>query len=722
MIEFISKNNAFLLQGETFSYAMMVGKSGFLQHVYFGKKIDEQDLDYLTKQASILSPNEDNINMDTVFGYMPSEYGLFARGDYREPAVIAEREDGCVASRLRYVGYKICKGTPKLEGLPHVRHAEQTLSITLKDDFSSLQVVLNYTVCGNVLARNAELYNAGKGVIQLKRALSFGFELPNDNYNVLRLSGMQLQERMPVTAPLANGITKLQSICGVSSHFMNPFMGILRGECGEDYGECYGVQLCYSGNFLISAENLSNRLPIRVQGGIADMGFSWQLTGGESFVTPQAYLTYSSQGLGEMSRSFASFIRDYIVAPAWVNTPRPVVVNSWETCYFDFDDKKLCALIGEAAKLGVDTFVLDDGWFGKRDDDTSGLGDWFVNENKLQGGLKKLIDCCKRHGLKFGLWFEPEMINEDSDLYRAHPDWAVHIPNVSGVRSRNQLVLDFTRKEIVDAVYDMVADVLNNNDIAYVKWDMNRYLTENFTLSLPAERQGEFMHRYMLGVYNLAERLLAAFPNVFFEGCASGGGRFDAGMMYYFPQIWASDDTDGFERCKIHWGTSICYPLSVISAHVSECPNHHTGRFTPYETRGAIATLGAMGYELDLGKLTEQNKADTIKQVAHYRSIERLILEGDVYRISSPFRSNIFAVMVVNKDKSEGYFVAERIQSFPGDYDRFMRVAGLDPEKRYLLQETGVIATGKALMGAGLLIPKGGDYSSWVWHFKQVKD
>ncbi|MDE6273878.1 MAG: alpha-galactosidase, partial [Clostridiales bacterium] len=387
------------------------------------------------------------------------------------------------------------------------------------------------------------------------------------------------------------------------------------------------------------------------------------------FYTPQAALCYSDEGLGALSRAYADFLREKVIDPNYVYKLRPIVVNNWEATYFDFNNEKLFAIIDEAAKLGVDTFVLDDGWFGKRDNDRSGLGDWFVNEEKLAGGLKTVINRCKQKGLHFGLWFEPEMVNEDSDLFRAHPDWAISKDGVVPVRSRNQLVLDFTRKEVVDYAFAAVSKILKENDISYVKWDMNRFITEIYTDALPAHRQGEFMHRYILGVYDLAERLTSAFPEVFFEGCASGGGRFDAGMLYYFPQIWTSDDTDAFERTKIQWGTSYCYPVSAMSCHVSACPNHQTRRVTPLNTRGAVASLGATGYELDLSKLSEEEKKEVKEQIKQYKKIDELVLKGDLYRLCNPFESNYFAMLLVSKDKSQAYVAGERFRGDPCDYN-----------------------------------------------------
>ena len=492
-------------------------------------------------------------------------------------------------------------------------------------------------------------------------------------------------------------------------------MGILCENCTETQGECYGFNLIYSGSFAITAEVSSNK-SVRVQGGINDYLFSWRLNGGEEFVTPQVALCYSSNGLGGMSRAYHDFFREYIINPNRVKMRRPIVVNNWEATYFDFDNEKLFAIIDEAAKLGIDTFVLDDGWFGKRNDDKCSLGDWFVNDKKLKGGLKAVIERCKKDGLKFGLWIEPEMISEDSDLYRAHPDWAIKKDGIEPVRGRNQLILDLTRKEVVDYIFEVISKILKENEITYIKWDFNRTLTEFYSVSLPADRQGEFAHRYTLGFYDLAERLTSSFPEVLFEGCAGGGGRFDGGALYYFPQIWTSDDTDGLERTKIQWGTSFCYPVSSMSCHVSACPNHQTQRTTPFETRGAIASLGATGYELDLTKLTEAEKEQVKAQIASYKQVGDLILNGDLYRLSNQFDTNYFCEMIVSKDKTKAYVVGERFRGDPCDHDRILKLNGLDENKTYLIKELNVTASGKALMNAGVTYPRLPDCGSWVWH------
>jgi len=724
MIYFDKLSDGFILSGKNYSYAIFVNRAGYLQHLYYGKKIGESDLAFLIKtQGEKLSPNPEDINADMLTDCMPSECGFFGRGDFRSATVIAEREDGSVMSSFKYVKHAISGGVARIKGQPCVRKADNTLTITLKDDFSDIEIDLNYSVSDNsdVLIKNTEIRNTGKTCIKLKKAFSFCTNLPDidKQYSALRLAGSWASERRPVITPLAEGTLRIESTRGYSSHQMNPFMAILADSCTENSGECYGFNLLYSGSFAITAEVSSNK-SVRVQGGINDYLFGWELDGGESFITPQTALCYSAEGLGGLSRAYHDFFREYVIDPKRVYERRPIVINNWEATYFGFDNEKLFAIIDEAAKLGIDAFVLDDGWFGKRDDDKSGLGDWFVNNKKLKGGLKPVIDRCKKNGMKFGLWFEPEMISEDSDLYRAHPDWAIKKEGVEPCRGRNQLVLDFTRKEIVDYVFNAVSKVLKENDISYVKWDKNRDITENFSASLLADRQGEFLHRYTLGFYDLAERLTSAFPDVFFEGCAGGGGRFDGGALYYFPQIWTSDDTDGLERTKIQWGTSMCYPVSAMSCHVSACPNHQTQRITPFNTRGAIASLGATGYELDLTKLTAEEKEQVKEQIANYKRIDGLILKGDLFRLANPFETDYFCEMIVAKDKTEAYVVGERFRGDPCDHDRLLKLNELDENKTYTIKELGVTASGKALMSAGVHYPRLPDCGSWIWHIEET--
>lgn len=724
MIVYDSHARCFILNGKNYSYCFYVNRAGFLQHLYYGKKIEDGDVPFLVgEHGEKVQPNVDDVNMDMALDSMPSECGFFGRGDFHSATIIVRREDGSSMSRLKYVKHAVFDGAISIKGMPCIRKATQTLTITLKDDFSDTEVELNYSVMkdSDVLIRNAVIRNVGKNSEEIVKAFSFCTQLPDNEgtYSALRLAGAWGSERKPVVSALSEGTLRIESTRGYSSHQMNPFMAILAEGCDEVQGDCYGFNLIYSGSFAITAEVSSDK-SVRVQGGINDYMFGWKLNGNKELTTPQAALCYSSEGLGGLSRSYHDFFRDYIIDPVRAKMRRPIVVNNWEATYFHFDSEKLFAIIDEAAELGIDTFVLDDGWFGHRDDDRSSLGDWFVNDEKLKGGLTAIIDHCREKGLHFGLWFEPEMISEDSELYRSHPDWAIKKTGVDPCRSRNQLVLDLTRKEVVDYLVEEIGRILRQNEISYVKWDKNRDITENFASHLPADRQGEFLHRYTLGFYDLAERLTGAFPDVFFEGCAGGGGRFDGGALYYFAQIWTSDDTDGLERSKIQWGTSICYPMSSMSCHVSACPNHQTRRTTPLFTRGAIASLGATGYELDLTKLSKEEKNQIKDQIENYKQIDELILKGDLYRLSDPFTSNYFCVMAVSKDKSRAYIVGERFRGVPCDHERVLKLRGLAETKRYKIQELNRIASGRALMNAGVMFPRLPDCGSWIWHIEEI--
>lgn len=715
MIKFIEPIRAFVLSGRNYSYVMYVNQDGSLQHAYYGKKIEGRDAEFIIKtHCECVRPWPDEAL---------SECGSFGRMDYRAPTVIINRMDGARMSHFSYVSHRIIDGAIKIDGMPCIRNADQTLTITVRDDFSSTEIDLNYSVYDDsaALVRNMVIRNAGDEAINLTKAFSFCVDLPDmGNYSALRLVGKWAKERTPRITPISNGTLRIETTKGYSSHDMNPFLGILINDCTETHGVCYGFNLIYSGSHAFTAEvNMNNRL--RIQGGINDTAFGWRIESGDKFVTPQVACVYSENGLGDMSRSYHDFYRKSIVNPKYAYKQRPIVINNWEGTYFDFDNEKLFAIIDAAKGTGIDTFVLDDGWFGNRCDDRRGLGDWFVNEEKLKGGLKAVIERCKQNGLKFGLWFEPEMISEDSDLYRAHPDWAIKKDGVRPCYGRNQLILDFTKPDVVNYIYGLISKILSENDISYVKWDKNREMSEFFTTSLPADRQGEFVHRYTLGFYDLAERLTSAFPNVFFEGCAGGGGRFDGGALYYFPQIWTSDDTDGLERTKIQWGTSICYPVSAMSCHVSACPNHQTQRITPFATRGAIASLGATGYELDLAKLSDDEKCQVKEQVANYKKIDDLVLTGDLYRISDPFVTNYFAEMLVAKDKSKAYVVGERFRGDPCDSDRIIKLQGLDEDKLYHIEELDITASGRALMNVGLLYPRLADCGSWTWILVEEK-
>ncbi len=701
------RNNAFFLQGKTYSYILRVNAWGYLEQMHFGSPV-EDDFAYLAQVRELsfapVPPDAKIFSLDTA----SQEYASYGQGDFRTPSVLFTRQNGEIASRFRYAGYKM--GAELLEGLPAVRGGE-LLTIYLEDACSKTRIALFYAVFEEALVRWAKI-EAGEP-ISIKRAYSFSLDLPAGDYSTLTLHGRHAAERTPEKRKLGHGAFSVCSRRGASSHQMNPFLALFSEGANEEMGEVYGFELIYSGSFVLTAEK-SQTETVRITGGIEDTNFSWQLDAGEAFYTPQVALCYSHTGFGGMSRALSDLLRTRLIPEKYLHMSRPIVANNWEATYFDFDREKLFALIDEAAALGIDTFVLDDGWFGKRDSDTTGLGDWYVNTKKLEGGLDPIIARCKAHGMRFGLWFEPEMVSEDSDLFRAHPGYAIgRAPRCTG---RNQYILDFSREEVVECVYLQMQALLSAHEISYVKWDMNRHMTEFFSEGLPAARQGEMQHRYMLGVYALARRLTEAFPDVFFEGCSGGGGRFDAGMLAYFPQIWTSDNTDSLSRAGIQWGTSYAYPVSAMSCHVSACPNHQTGRITPFSSRGHIASLGATGYELDLGKLTEEERSAVKEQIAAYKRIEDLVLTGDLYRLSDPFAGNYFAEMLVAKEKTSAYFVGMTVHAVPADFPRRIRLAGLDANKKYRVEELGICCSGGALMYAGLPLPSLGDFATWTFH------
>lgn len=726
MISYNKNKKIFFLHGKSFTYALFVNEWGYLQPLHFGGAIGEDDITYLREAGfQSFSPTPCDIGIEGISpDLLPSEFESFGQGDFRSPTALVQTGDGAMLSRFKYLSHEIYEGVPQYSSLPCARSGAgaSTLAVRLKDAVSGIEILLNYTVFEtlNAIVRNAEFINVTDVAVKLNKAFSFCLDLPACGYDLLRLEGRHLMERTPERTAVGHGQIRLSSERGASSHQTNPFAGVLKKDCTETHGECYGAALVYSGSFAITAE-VSQTGTLRLQGGVNDFMFGWRLNAGERFITPQAVLVYSQNGLGGLSRTYADFYRERILPPDYVYKKRPVVINNWEATYFDFTPEKLFWIIDAAAETGIDTFVLDDGWFGKRDDDSSGLGDWTVNEKKLSGGLKGVIDYCKQKKLKFGLWFEPEMISEDSDLYRAHPDWAIHKDGVAPCKSRKQLVLDFTRPEIVNAIFEKVSAILAEYDISYVKWDMNRHITDNYSAHLSPEGQGEFAHRYILGVYELAKRLTEKFPKILFEGCSGGGGRFDAGMLYYFPQIWTSDDTDAYERAKIQYGTSIAYPLSAMSCHVSVCPNHQTGRTTPLKTRGDIASLGAFGYELDLSKLSEEERKQIGEQIASYKTVSDLILKGDFYRLADPFRENYFCGMVVSKDGAEAYVVGEQCLAIPSDTVKRIRLTGLNDNDTYYIKELGISLSGRTLQNAGLLVPLSGDYGSWTWCLKRRK-
>ncbi|MBQ8978809.1 MAG: alpha-galactosidase, partial [Oscillospiraceae bacterium] len=505
-----------------------------------------------------------------------------------------------------------------------------------------------------------------------------------------------------------------------SSHQSNPFVALVEHTADENSGEAYGFNLVYSGNFFAQAE-VTQHKRTRVVMGVNPFDFAWALEKGQSFTVPECVMVYSDKGIGEMSRTFHDLYRRHLIRGEYKDKRRPILINNWEATYFNFDEEKLFSIAKQAKELGIEMLVMDDGWFGHRNSDNSSLGDWYVNENKIKGGLKALVDRVNGIGMMFGIWLEPEMISPDSDLYRAHPDWAIQVKGLPLTQSREQYVLDYSRKEVRDCIWSQIKAILDNANIEYIKWDMNRQLTEVASAALPSDRQRELWHRFVLGVYDLQERLCTEYPHILLENCSGGGARIDPGMLFYSPQIWASDDTDAIERLKIQHGTSICYPASAMGAHVSDCPNHTVGRSTPFETRGNVAMVGTFGYELDVTRIPQADRDEIPSQIEKFKKYNPLVRTGDQYRLGNIFEDNTFdAWMFVSKDKSQAVLTYVQVLGRPNYHSRRIKPAGLDPERRYRSSQTGEVHPGSTFMNCGIDVALDGDFKSLVIEFTEV--
>lgn len=722
------KNCLFRLRTTNTEYQMKADEYGVLKHLWYGSAVDT-DMSYLLEFPDVgFSGNPYCAGNDRTYSLntLPLEYSCEGTGDYRISAVSATHSDGSNALDLRYKSHSVKKGKYSINGLPAVYADDseaETLEITLCDTASGVEVVLRYGVLEklDIITRSAVIRNCGEKTVVLNKAASLCLDIPHGEWEWIHFHGRHTMERVPERAPLLHGIQESSSTRGTSSHHQNPSVILCSPDCTEQHGECIGAFFVYSGSFRTQIEYDQLR-QTRLTMGINPELFTWNLSAGEEFETPEAVITYSDKGLSQLSHNFHRVIRENICRGKYKLAERPVLINNWEATYFDFDEKKILDIAKEASKLGVDMLVLDDGWFGKRDSDTSGLGDWFVNENKMKGGLGKLVENVKALGMRFGIWFEPEMISEDSDLYRAHPDWAIRIPGRQPMRGRFQLLLDMSREDVQDYLYNVICDILRSADISYIKWDMNRSISDWYSACLPAEKQGELPHRYMLGLYALLERLVSEFPDVLFEGCSGGGGRFDAGMLYYCPQIWCSDDTDAYERTKIQYGTSFIYPVSAVGSHVSTVPNHQTGRITPIETRAITAMAGSFGYELDLGTLSDDEKADVTRQIQKFKKHGSLIHNGKYYRLSNPLNENIAVWEFAAEDGSEVLVQGMIFRTEPNMKRCAVKLAGLDPDGMYRIGGTSENCTGAALMSGGLLLPAPwGDYSPVEFHLRRLE-
>lgn len=712
-VRFDEKKNLFTLQTLDSTYQMKVDDHGVLLHTYYGAPADETDFSYLIgpeDRGFSGQPGDEKKDRTYSMDYYPLEYPVQGNGDFRVKALKAGFEGEVPALDLRFVSYELEKGKYSLPGLPALFEAEvgevETLKITLKDRLEEIYVTLFYGVFEkkNVITRAASIENRSGKNVTLKRALSLGLDFMEGDMDLIHFYGKHAGERQFERRNLPHGITEISSSRGTSSHHHNPFVILCDKDTTEDFGNAYGVSFIYSGGFKIQMEK-DQVDGIRLVCGLDDEEFLWKLAPGETFVTPEAALSYSEKGLTALSDQFQKAYHANLIRSPWKDKKRPTLVNNWEATYFGFDAEKLLKIAGEAADLGLDMLVLDDGWFGKRNDDNSGLGDWFVNEKKLGCTMKELVDRVNALGLKFGIWLEPEMVSEDSDLYRTHPDWVLQIPGREPNRSRNQLVLDLSRKEVREYMKKFIDDTLSCANISYVKWDMNRSVDNVYSAADPTLSQGAIRHKYVLGLYEVMEDMLTRHPDLLLEGCSGGGGRFDAGMLYYAPQIWCSDNTDAIERLRIHYGTSFGYPMSSVSAHVSVCPNHQNGRVTPFKTRGICAMQGSFGYELDLSKLSEEDKAEARRQIAVYNENWELFQSGSYYRLNSPMENHDYtAWSYVSKDQRKASLNVIYTDLHGNPKPVRVKLKGLKKDASYDVD--GTVYTGAALMRGGLLIPK----------------
>lgn len=724
-IIYCEKDRIFTLQTKNTTYQMQVDRYGFLLHLYYGKKTDTC-MDYLlTYYDRGFSGNPYDAGEDRTYSMdtLPQEFPCYGNGDFRSTAFAVENADGSMSCDLRYKSHKIFEGKYNLEGLPAVYASEeeaQTLEILMEDPVTGVKVVLLYGVlpAQDIITRSVSVKNESSGKIYLNKIESASLDFLYGDYELLTFYGRHAMERNVQRVPVVHGTQKIGSVRGTSSHQYNPMMILAEKETTEDKGNCYAMSFVYSGCF--QGEVLKDQLnQTRMMLGLQEEAFRYPLETGEMFQAPEVILSYSSEGMNRLSQNLHHCIRQHICRGKYKEEIRPILINSWEAAYFDFTGDTIYELAKAAKEVNIDMLVMDDGWFGKRDDDNSGLGDWFVNEKKLGGTLGNLIKRINDLGVKFGIWIEPEMVSEDSDLYRKHPDWALTVPGRNPVRSRNQLVLDFSRKEVVDEIYDQICKVLDQGNIEYVKWDMNRSLMDVY--SSVTRDQGRVLHDYVLGLYDFLERLVQKYPNLLIEGCSGGGGRFDAGMMYYTPQIWCSDNTDAIDRLRIQYGTSFGYPVSVVGSHVSAVPNHQTGRKTPLHTRGVVAMSGTFGYELNLMKLSEEEKQEIREQIAEYKSYAPIIQNGLYYRLSDPTTEEICAWEFVHTDEKEQSKVLLNVvmQVIHGNMTvNYVKLQGLEETAVYREEKSGKRYTGAALMYGGMPLPiEPGEYQAYQYCF-----
>lgn len=723
-ITFDEKRKIFKLDTLDSTYAIGI-REGYLIHLYYGKKIPDDNLLNLPFRGYFATISPKNVHVDDYkfsLDVQPMEYSCNGSGDYRLAALSIKDSMGRTTTDIRYLDHKIYNGKPKLKGLPATYCNDdseaQTLELVTVDSFTGAKVTLYYTAFANysVITESVKVENTGKETFEIEKIASCCVNFPSMDYNMINLSGVWSRERRVITRHLAHGIQSVASKRGSSSHNHNPFVALVDDKGGEDFGDAFGFNLVYSGNFAADIE--TDYLDcIRLVMGINPIDFTWVVEPGDEFQSPEAVMVYSDGGMGKMSRTFHDLYNNNLIRGEWKNKKRPLLINSWEGSGFDFDQETLVRYAKEAKEMGIELLVMDDGWFGHRDSDNSSLGDWFVNESKLKGGLTKLIERVNAEGVQFGIWYEPEMISEDSELYKAHPEWCVHVEGREKSPARQQFVIDMTRQDVRDCIFNQMYDVLSKNNIAYLKWDYNRAITEPASMLLDARHSKEFFHRFILGTYELMDRITSAFPHILFESCAGGGGRFDAGMLYYMPQAWASDNTDPIERLTIQFGTTMCYPASSMGAHVSACDR------TGIETKAAVAMAGTFGYELDPKEMSAEDKEKVKKQVEDYHKYYNVIHFGDLYRIIAPTDDEFKCAWEhVAKDKSEALLTVVIKNRAPHDF-LLIKMKGLAPEKMYRDATDGEIYSGALLMNAGINLTEGtlSAGRSFVRYFTEVK-
>ena len=726
-IVYNKEDNTITLHTKNTSYQMKIGNLDYLFHLYYGPTLHDADLSYQIMQYDrgfsgnpYESRNERTFSLDA----QPQEFSTQQQGDFRTASIEVVNGDGSYSFSGKAAKITIEKEKYRLETLPTVFANESdtvhSLEITLSDSVSEVDVILLYSVFeeADIITRAVKVKNNGKTSIHLKKIMSLCLDFINGSgMDLLSLPGRYGQERQVERQPMTHHIHTISSVRGSSSHQQNPLVFLCDQDATEDFGKCYGFSLMYSGNFLAEAE-LDQYDQLRLVMGIHPKQFVYEVRPGETFEGPEVVMAFTEKGLTGLSHLFHDFYRTNLCRSRFVTqTERPVLINSWEAAFMDFDDKKLVEIAKAAKNMGVELLVMDDGWFGKRDDDNSGLGDWVVNEDKIKCGLHALVEQINDLGMKFGIWFEPEMVSEDSDLYRAHPEWAMKIPGRPEVRSRNQIALDMSRKDVQDYLIEKVNAILDDANIYYVKWDINRSLADIWSNALPADKQGEVYHRYILGLYRIMDAIIKTHPDILFEGCSGGGGRFDAAMLHYYPQYWVSDNNHPIDRLKLHYGTSFVYPPSCMGAHISD-----SGKLVPLKTKAVVAMGGTFGYELDATHLTEEEQMLCREQSALFRKYYHIIIKGDYYRLSNPFETgNMTAWQHVTKDRQESLLSVVVTNLTCNGPQEYVRAKGLETDTMYSVNDGQYTLSGSALMNAGLPIPREvPEYTAFQFHMKAV--